>query len=263
MNLVKSVLLKFYFCEQISCFLNFSDIDLFCWKGRMSSQTTKSNITQMITDSVIDDFAAALVGRLKAEARESQPASQAGREDFFFQLLHDSLKAARWLGALLRNSQGKEKLFFSVCFLLQYLHFNMRMRGRDSMEKTQAAGERKKPDSSKIVQRLHAALFFSSVFLHPWLDHLGTEFINTGWLLCLCSVGTVSQRSKHASAASEQAMVTLRWRVLFALQLLTLLFYGESCSSCQCLVPSSSGDYIHVQISKYNKLKINKYINQP
>lgn len=37
----------------------------------------------MITDSVIDDFAAALVGRLKAEARKSQPASQAGREDFF------------------------------------------------------------------------------------------------------------------------------------------------------------------------------------
>lgn len=154
-----------------------------------------------------------LAGLKQRRGKASQPGRQGG---FFFQLLHDSLKAARWLGALLRNSQGKEKLFFSVRFLLQYLHFNMRMRGRDSMEKTQAAGEKKKPDSSKSVQLLHAALFFSSVFLHPWLDHLGTEFINTGWLLCLCSVGTVSQRSKHASAASEQAMVTLWWRVLFS-----------------------------------------------
>lgn len=45
----------------------------------------------MIADLVIDDFSAALVGRLKAEARKSQ----AGREGgFFFQLLHDNLKAA-------------------------------------------------------------------------------------------------------------------------------------------------------------------------
>lgn len=45
----------------------------------------------MITDSVIDDFAAALLGRLKLEARESQAGRQGG---FFFQLLHDNLKAA-------------------------------------------------------------------------------------------------------------------------------------------------------------------------
>lgn len=58
----------------------------------MSSQTTGSNITEMITDLVIDYVSAALVGRLKAEARESQ----AGREGGFFfpQLLHDNLKAA-------------------------------------------------------------------------------------------------------------------------------------------------------------------------
>ena len=47
----------------------------------------------------------------------------------------------------MRNSQGEKKLFFSVRFLLQYLHFNMRMRRRDSMEKAQAAGEKEKPDS--------------------------------------------------------------------------------------------------------------------
>lgn len=47
----------------------------------------------MITDSVIDDFAAVLVGRLKAEARESKAGRQGGREDFY-QLLHDNLKAA-------------------------------------------------------------------------------------------------------------------------------------------------------------------------
>lgn len=41
----------------------------------------------MIADSSIDDFAAALVGRLKAEVRESK----ATREDFFAQLLHDNL----------------------------------------------------------------------------------------------------------------------------------------------------------------------------
>lgn len=110
----------------------------------MSSQTTKSNITKMITDSVIDDFAAVLLGRLKLEARESQAGRQGG---FFFQLLHDNLKAATWLGALLRNWQGEKKLFFSVRFLLQFLYFNMRIRCRDSMEKVKAPGEKEKPDS--------------------------------------------------------------------------------------------------------------------
>lgn len=57
----------------------------------MSSQTTKSNIAKMITDSVIDDFAA--VGRLKGEARESKAGREGGREEFY-QLLRDNLKAA-------------------------------------------------------------------------------------------------------------------------------------------------------------------------
>lgn len=122
----------------------------------MSSQTTKSNLAKMIADSVIDDSAAALVGRLKAEARESK----AAREDFFFfaQLLHDNQKAAVWQRALLRNIfRG---LFFSVRFFLQCLHFNMRMRYRGSMRKAKAAGGKEKPDSMLRVCNFCVQLFF-------------------------------------------------------------------------------------------------------
>lgn len=179
----------------------------------------------MIADSVIDDSAAALVGRLKAEARESK----AAREDFFFlpSFLHDNQKAAIWQRALLRDI-FRGGVFFSVRFFLQCLH--MRMRYRDSVRKAKAAGGKEKPDSMLRVCNFCMQLFFffSSVFSHPSLDHLGTELINTGWLLCLCSVRTVSGSSEQASAASEQAMLTLRWRVMFAVQLETSLFSDKA-----------------------------------
>lgn len=80
----------------------------------------------------------------------------------------------------MRNSQREKKLFFLCAFLTSILAFYYENKMRDSMEKAKAAGKKEKPDYSKSVQLLHAALFFSSVFLHPLLDHLGTEFINTG-----------------------------------------------------------------------------------
>lgn len=166
-----------------------------------------------------------LVGRLTAEARESK----AAREDVFPQLLHDNLKATIWLGALLRNvffGRGVSLCVssFNVCILI------WEWDAETVWEKPRLQGKWRSL-YGKSVQLLHAALFFSSVFLHPSLDHLGTEFINTGWLLCPCSAGTVIWSSKQASAASEQAMLTLRWRVMFALQRLTLVFFVDKAAA--------------------------------
>lgn len=180
----------------------------------------------MIADSVIDDSAAALVGRLKAEARESK----AAREDFFFlpSFLHDNQKAAIWQRALLRDIFREGGGVFLCSFLPSMFAYENEIQ-RQSEKSQGCRGKGEAWLDVKSVQLLHAALFFfSSVFSHPSLDHLGTELINTGWLLCLCSVRTVSGSSEHASAASEQAMLTLRWRVMFAVQLVTSLFSDKA-----------------------------------
>lgn len=80
MNLVNVFLLKLCFCPQISSSSLFFSFRFVLSKGKMSPQTSKSNTAEMITDSAPDDSAAALVGRLKAETRESK----AGREGGFF-----------------------------------------------------------------------------------------------------------------------------------------------------------------------------------
>lgn len=195
-------------------------------------------------------FAAALVGRLKAEARESK----ATREDFFAQLLHDNLKAAIWQRALLRNIfRG---VFFSVRFFLQCLHFNMRMRYRDSMRKAKAAGEKEKPDSMlRVCNFCMQLFFFSSVLWHSFAGS-SWNWIHQYWMTSMslqCGNRQLELWTCFCCQWTSDVNLTVTCDVCCSAG--NFVVFGQSCNFCQCLV-TGSGDSIHVQISKYNKLKI-------
>lgn len=250
MNLA-NILLRKVFCWQITYFLCFSHLDLFCWKGKMSSQTTKSNITKMIADSVIDDFAAALVGGLsRGEGKPGrQPGRQGGRIGFFpsfcmtiWKLLYDWELYCEIVGV------GGRKSCFSLC--ASYFNTCILIWEWDAETVWEKPGLRGKRRSQTIERACNFCMQpFSShqCSFIPWLDHTGTEFIKTGWLLCLCGVASVSQRSNYASAASD---VNLTVTCAVCSSAVHFVVFTENCSFCQCLLPSPS-DYIHVQINKY------------
>lgn len=108
----------------------------------------------MIADSGIDDFAAALVGRLKAEARESK----AAREDFFlpsicmtiWKLLYDrELYWETFLGGA-----------FNVCILI------WEWDTETVWEKPRLQRKKEKPDSMlSVCNFCMQLLFFSSLVL--------------------------------------------------------------------------------------------------
>lgn len=84
-------------------------------------------------------------------------------------------------GRFIEKQSGRGNVVFSVHFVLQYLHFNMRRRRREGMEKLEAVGEKAKTGSMvRMCNSFACSPFLLPVFLYPLLDRRRTEFINTG-----------------------------------------------------------------------------------
>lgn len=82
-------------------------------------------------------------------------------------------------GRFIEKQSGGENMVFSVHFVLQYLHFNMRRRRREGIDKLEAVGE-KTGSMVRMCNSFACSPFLLPVFLYPLLDRCRTEFINTG-----------------------------------------------------------------------------------
>lgn len=61
---------------------------------------------------------------------------------FFFSGFAWQSESCYMTGRFIEKQSGGENMVFSVHFLLQYLHFNMRRRHREGIEKLEAVGEK-------------------------------------------------------------------------------------------------------------------------